>query len=213
MDWAFHELGNTNRKWLECWADTLSNCGQGRTNRTPDLKRFRECLSVSACVIVCSLKKPSADTGPVLQRPAHMWKPTHILGFLLSCAISSPLNHSSGLVKGPSRQRGKKKGAPLYRNCCLLLEVSPRVEYFSWSQREVRRPEITLALFPSEKEESINSFNPVFLQFYSALFGLVRPALPLPQAMGGGLMGCSSNPNVRRGALRSRKAHCAYAFL
>lgn len=62
------------------------------------------------------------------------------------------------------------KGAPLYRNCCLLLEVSPRVEYFSWSQGEVRRPEITLALFPSENEDSINSFNPVFLQFYSALF-------------------------------------------
>lgn len=42
-----------------------------------------------------------------------MWKPTHathILGFLSSRAISSPLNHSSGLVKGPSGQ--EEKGGP-----------------------------------------------------------------------------------------------------
>lgn len=49
----------------------------------------------------------------------------------------------------------------------------------------MRRPEITLALFPSEKEESINSFNPVFLQFYSALFGLARPCSSPASGYGG----------------------------
>lgn len=140
-----------------------------------------------------------------------MWKPTHaahILGFLSSRATSSPLNHSSGLVKGPWGQGGKNR-APLYRNCCLLLEVSPRVEYFSWSQGEVRRPEITLALFPSVNEDSINSFNPVLLQFYSALFGLARPCFSPASGYGGR----AYKLNRKRGALGSRKAHWANAMV
>lgn len=71
----------------------------------------------------------------------------------------------------------------------------------------MRWPEITLALFPSEKEESINSFNPVFLQFHSALFGFGAALLFLCLGLrGGGLMGCSSKPTKRRGAFGSRKA-------
>lgn len=109
MDWAFHEFKQTNRKWLKCWADTLSNCGQGRTNHTAGLKQSWELLSLSLFLHVwCS----SEDLLLIRPHSAHMWKPTHavhILGFLLSSAISSPLNHSSGLVKGPWGQ-GEKRG-------------------------------------------------------------------------------------------------------
>lgn len=46
-------------------------------------------------------------------------------------------------------ERRRGKGAPLLeRNCCLEVEVSPRVEYLCWSQGEVRRAEIMLALSP-----------------------------------------------------------------
>lgn len=45
------------------------------------------------------------------------------------------------------RRRGEK-GPHFWRNCCLEVEVSPRVEYLCWSQGEVRRAEIMLALSP-----------------------------------------------------------------
>lgn len=130
---------------------------------------------LSFCFRTCRIlfiQKPSPDMAPILHICGNPHMPHTFKIFFHPVLFPCRWFTVVAWRRGPRGRR--KKGAPLYRNCCLLLEVSPRVEYFLWSQWEVRQPEITLALFPSEKEESINTFNPVFLQFHSALFGLAR---------------------------------------
>lgn len=50
-----------------------------------------------------------------------------------------------GLEKGEGERRGCKSNCG--GSACLVAGVSPRAEYLRWSQGEVRRAEIMLALF------------------------------------------------------------------